>query len=254
MLRLAEQIDRRHLGVASLVGDDQRLGRTGEEVDPDATEELALRLRDVCVARPHDHVDRCQVLGAERHRGHRLHTAERVDLVRSTEVHGRDDGRVRLAVERWGAGHDAPHARRLGGDDAHVRRCDHGVPATGHVAPDTVHRQVLVAQHHSRQRLDLHVAEGLALVQREAANLGLGELDVGDRLGGSDTTAASISASLSRNDAGAHRSNRSEHSRTAVSPRSATSARIASTVSRTCAPAARLSSALRPAFSLRIIA
>ena len=77
-----------------LVGDDQRLGRPGEEIDADAAEQLPLGLGDIGIAGPDDHVDRRDGLGAERHGGDRLHAAEHEDLVGAAEMHGRDDCRM----------------------------------------------------------------------------------------------------------------------------------------------------------------
>ena len=58
VLGLAEQIGGADFAVDALVGDDQRLGRAGEQVDADAAVELALRFRHIGVARPDQHVDR----------------------------------------------------------------------------------------------------------------------------------------------------------------------------------------------------
>ena len=38
MLGLAEQVGGAHFAVDAVVGDDQRLGRTGEKIDADPTE------------------------------------------------------------------------------------------------------------------------------------------------------------------------------------------------------------------------
>ena len=178
MLGLAEQIGRADFAVHAVVGDDQRLGRAGEQVDADAAVELALRLRHIGVARPDDHVDRPDRAGAERHRGDRLHAAEHVDLVRAAEMHRGDDRGMRSALERRRAGDDALHARDFRGDDRHVRRGDHRVAPARHVAADRVHRDVAVAEDHAGQRLDLEVLHRLALLLREAAHLRLRELDV----------------------------------------------------------------------------
>ena len=61
MLGLAEQVGGAHLGVGGLVGDDQDLGRAGQQVDADPPEELALGLGDIGVARADEHVDRLEV-------------------------------------------------------------------------------------------------------------------------------------------------------------------------------------------------
>ena len=57
MFGLAEEVGRAHLAVDAVVGDDERLGRAGKEIDPDAAEELALRLGHKGVAGPNQHID-----------------------------------------------------------------------------------------------------------------------------------------------------------------------------------------------------
>ena len=157
MLGLAEQVGGDDHGIGRLVGDDEDLGRAGDEVDADLPEEPALRLDDVRVARPDEEVDRVDRLGAERERGQRLDAAEDVDLVGAREVHG-GDGRVRHApVERRRAGRDPLDARDLRRDDAHVRGRDHRVAAAGHVGADALDRDVPVAEPDARERLDLEV-------------------------------------------------------------------------------------------------
>ena len=117
-------------------------------------------------------------VGAERHGGDRLHAAEHVDLVGAAEMHGGDDRRMRPALERRRAGDDALHAGDPRGDDRHVRGGDHRVAPARHVAADRVHRDVLVAEDHAGQGLDLEVAHRLLLLLREIAHLRLRELDV----------------------------------------------------------------------------
>jgi hypothetical protein len=85
VLGLAEQVGGAHLGVDRVVGDDQRLGGPGEQVDADPAVELALGLGDEGVAGPHQHVDRRDRAGADRHGGDRLDAAEHVDLVGAGE-------------------------------------------------------------------------------------------------------------------------------------------------------------------------
>ena len=178
MLGLAEQIGGANLAVHAVVGDDQGFGRTGEQVDADAAEELALGFRHIGVAGPDDHVHRADCLGAERHGGDRLHAAEHVNLVGATKMHRGDDRRVRPAFERRRTGDDAVHARDARRHDRHVRRGDHGIASARHVAADRVHRDVPVSQHDAGQRLDLEIAHGLFLLLREVAHLRLREFDV----------------------------------------------------------------------------
>ena len=113
MLGLAEQVGGADFAVDAVVGDDQRLGRAGEQVDADAAEQLALGLGHIGVAGADDHVDRRDRLGAERHRGDGLHAAEHIDFVGAAEMHGGDDRRMRPALERRRAGDDALHAGDL---------------------------------------------------------------------------------------------------------------------------------------------
>ena len=94
MLGLAEQVGGAHLGIDRLVGDHHRLGRAGEEIDPDAAVELALGLGHEGVAGPDQHVDGRDRLGAERHGADGLDAAEHVDFVRAAEMHRGDHRRV----------------------------------------------------------------------------------------------------------------------------------------------------------------
>ena len=64
--------------IGALVEDHHQLARPGDAVDADAAVELPLGLRDVAVARSGDDVDRIDRLGAQRQRGDRLGSADRV--------------------------------------------------------------------------------------------------------------------------------------------------------------------------------
>ena len=109
--------------------------------------------------------------GAQRHGADRLDPAQHQDLVGAGEMHRRDDGRMRAALERRRRGHDALHPGDLGRQHAHMRRGDHRVFAARHVAADRIDRDVLVAEHHARQRLDLDVAQGGLLRFGKAADI-----------------------------------------------------------------------------------
>jgi hypothetical protein len=76
-----EQVGRAHLGVNALVRDHEGLGRAREEIDADAAVELALGLRHIGVAGPHQHVDWWDGSRPERHGADRLDAAEAEDLV-----------------------------------------------------------------------------------------------------------------------------------------------------------------------------
>jgi hypothetical protein len=184
VLRLPEQVGRAHLCVAGVVRDHQGLGRTGEQVDAHAAGQLALGFGDEGIARARDHVGGLDRGRAERHGTDRLHAADRIYLVRAAQVHGGDDRGMGLALVGRRTGDDAFHAGDARGDDAHVRRRDERVFAAGHVTADAVDRDVLVPEHHARQRFDFHVTQRIPLDLREVADLLLRELDVLDHLFG----------------------------------------------------------------------
>ncbi len=182
MLGLAQQIGRAHLGVGAVVGDDQDLGRPGEQIDADLAIELALGFGDIGVAGPDQHVDRLESLGAERHRRHRLDAAQHMDLVGAAQMHRRDRLGMRAALVRRGAGGDVADAGDLRGDDRHMRRGDHRVAPARHIAADPADRDMAMAEHHAGQGLDLDILQRGALDLGEVADLRLGEFDVGDGL------------------------------------------------------------------------
>ena len=88
------------------------------------------------VARAYDHVDTANGLGAERHGGDRLHAAEHKNFVSAAKMHGRDNRRVRAALEWWRASNNVFHAGNARGDDRHMRRSNHRIAPAGHIAAD----------------------------------------------------------------------------------------------------------------------
>ena len=86
----------RKVSINAVIGDNQRLGRAGEEIDAHAAEELALRLGNIRIAGSDQHVHGRNTLRAERHRANRLDAAKAVDLIRTGHVLGRDDRGRRL--------------------------------------------------------------------------------------------------------------------------------------------------------------
>ena len=146
----------------------------------------------------------------------------------------RDDRRRRLALERRRAGDDALDAGDLGGDHRHVGRGEQRIFAAGHVAADRVDRNVLVAEHDARQRLDLDVrASTRADAARNCAPASCAN-SMSSRLRCDSCDRQSvISASVSRKSSRSQSSNLIDSSRTAASPRFSMSARIPSTVART---------------------
>ena len=182
MLGLAQQVGRAHLGVGRIVGDDEDLGRAGEQIDADPAVKLALGLGDIGVAGTDQHVDRAKRLGAERHRRDRLHAAQHVDFVGAGEMHRGDRLGMRHALVRRRAGGDVADPGDARGDDRHMRRGDHRIAPAGHVAADAADRDVAMAEHDAGQGLDLDIAHRFALDLGEIADLRLREADVVERL------------------------------------------------------------------------
>ncbi|MNS78487.1 hypothetical protein D3C72_1121040 [compost metagenome] len=180
MLGLAQQVHRAQFAVHAVVRDHQRFGGAGEQVDTHAPVQLALGFGHEHIARPDQHVHGRHAGRAHRHGHHGLHATEHQDFVGAGHVHGGHDGRMRLALIRRRGGHNALHARHLGGQHAHVRRGQERIFSAGDVAAHGVHRHVLVAQHHAGIRFHFHVAHGITLDLGKVAHLGLGERNVLD--------------------------------------------------------------------------
>ena len=113
MFGLADQIRCHMYRVGGGVGQDRDLGRAGLGVDTDLRAADPLGCRHVDIARPGDHVDRCEFgavgIGAtESQERHALRAAHRPHLVHAQQFCRRQNGGVRQATEprlRW-AGDD----------------------------------------------------------------------------------------------------------------------------------------------------
>src|ERR671913_1458658 len=184
MFGLPEEVGGQKVRVGRLVGDDGDFGGPGQEVYAHPPEELALGFGDVGVAGPDYHVDRLNLLHAERYRGQGLHPADAQYLVGPATGHRVEHGlvdAVRLAVLplAWrGDGDDPLHARHLGHSDGHYRGAEHGVHPRRCVGAHRVNRDLLLAQDHAGQGLLLEVDERLPLEPGEVLDLLLGEANV----------------------------------------------------------------------------
>nr|WP_245639192.1 hypothetical protein [Rubellimicrobium mesophilum] len=179
MLGLREEVGRDHLGVAGAVGEDVDLGRTGELVDADGTEDLPLGLVHEGVAGAHDLVHRGHRLRPEGEGRDGLRATDAEDAVGAREVAARDHGLVRVGRQ---AGDHLVHACHLGRDDGHDRRRQEREASAGDVAADTLHGDHPVAEEGAGQDLHLERPEAGELRLGEAADIGDGELGVGPRL------------------------------------------------------------------------
>jgi hypothetical protein len=139
---------------------------------------LSLGLGNVGIAGAGHQITGRYARGTQCHGADGLHTAQHIDRIGTRQMHGGDDGRSRLALERRRAGHDALDAGDLRRDHTHVRRGDQWILAARHVAADAIHRNILVAENHAGQCLHLDIAQRVALDLGEIANLSLGEADV----------------------------------------------------------------------------
>jgi hypothetical protein len=120
VLGLAQQIRRDHGRIPGVVGDDHHLGGAGQQVDANPAEELPLRLRDVHVPGPDDHVDRLRPLQTERQRGQRLDPADTEDLGGSGGVHRPELRRIHPSRVPWrSGGRDTFYPRHLRGSHRH---------------------------------------------------------------------------------------------------------------------------------------
>ena len=102
--------------VSGVIGDDQDLGRPGQEIDADRSEELSLCLGDVGIPRPYDEVNRLDPLYAVGDRCERLHSPDMEDLVGTRTRHRVEHRRVyTVLAPAWRSGRDhALDARDLG--------------------------------------------------------------------------------------------------------------------------------------------
>ncbi len=184
MLGLHHQVDRGQLDRRLRPGDDHHLGRTGDPGgDTDHARHLALGLGDVAVARPDDHVDRLDRLGAVGQGRDGLGTPDPVHLVHP----GHPGCGQRRVVDptvggRRCAEHHFPHACDSGGGGAHQHGRGVAGPPSRRVAARTGDRsgQVLHRDPPVRELLDL----GSHLVRVVGADPVVRHLDRLAQLGG----------------------------------------------------------------------
>src|SRR5690606_31855384 len=178
MFGLTQQVGDHHADFGAVVGDDQYLGWSGEQIDTHPAEKLALGFRHIGVAGPYQHVHRRNRFGTQGHGRDGLYTPKDIDFVGSGHRHGCNGFWMRLSVGGRHTGDNARHSGYLGSDDAHVRRRHHGILAARHVAADGTDRNVGMTQGDPRKRFYLDVLHGGPLYLGKVADLGLCESDV----------------------------------------------------------------------------
>jgi hypothetical protein len=117
---LGQQIGRHDERVGRIVGDDQHLGRPGEQVDTHLAEELPLCLCDVSVAGAREHVDSVDRFRTQSQGRDGLDAAHDVDLVCAGEAHRRNADRRRRANVRRSRGGDPRNTRNFGRQHGHM--------------------------------------------------------------------------------------------------------------------------------------
>jgi len=173
---LGAEVGGHPFGVGRAVGDDHDLARSGQEVDADQAEDLALGFRHVGVPGAEDLVDRRDRAGAERQGGDGLRAADGVDLAHAAQVEGGEDVGVDLAVRTGrGAGADFGDAGHLGRQRGHQHGRDEGDLAAGDVEAATADGVVPFADRRAVGVLGGPAFRQGAGVERRDALGGLGE-------------------------------------------------------------------------------
>jgi hypothetical protein len=81
----------------------------------------------------------------------RLDAAEKVDLIRPSQLHGRDRGGRDLTADRRRAGSHPLDTGDLGRDDSHVGRRGQGVAASRHIRTSGTDWQVLLPEKQAQE-------------------------------------------------------------------------------------------------------
>ncbi|MGY3406296.1 hypothetical protein ACVWZV_002409 [Bradyrhizobium sp. GM5.1] len=167
VLSLGQQVGGNPVGIAGVIGDDEHLGGTRDHVDADLAEDQPLCRGDICIAGADDLGDGRDRRGAMGERGHRLRTADAIDLGDATKLCRRQHQRIELAVGRGHHHDETRHAGDLCRHRIHQHRGRIGRGAAGHVEAGGFDRGVAPAE------LDAELI-GEALVLRQlAAVIGL---------------------------------------------------------------------------------
>ena len=155
VLRLAEQVARHQRRVGLIICDYQDLGRPCQQVDAAAAEQLSLGFGNELVPRAAQNVHRLNVAQPKGHHRHRRYAADDEQTICAGLCHCVYRGRVVSATScRWGARHDRLCAGYLGGNDAHLCRAEHRVPAARDVTADCSDWNVAVSEDHAGPDLD----------------------------------------------------------------------------------------------------
>ena len=165
MLGLREQVGCQPCRRGAVVGKDQNLGRTGERIDADASEQLAFRFRDPRVARSCDQIDAGNALAAQRKRSDGLRTAKAIDLVDGKQAQRFGKQRRKRRCRRRGGDDKASHAGEAGGSACHQQRAGIGMATAGDIERNRFDGRNSRFQPHARRLAHVVAGVGLALVK-----------------------------------------------------------------------------------------
>ena len=154
MLCLADQIGSHNEGVGGRVGKDQAVGWACDHVDANPTKECAFGFGDKLVSGAHDDVRLRLTEQTKGHRGNGLNTANRHDLVGTTDMRRIGNRRRNPLARLWRrADRDVPTTCDLGGCHGHDRTGDVPVTARRNIAACCINRYCLLTGCHPRHDL-----------------------------------------------------------------------------------------------------
>ena len=184
MFGLPQEIAGHERRIGLVVRDHHNLRRPRQQVDPATPVKLPLRFRHELVSRPAQHVDRLKDAHAESHHGKRRNPAQNEDTVRPGLLHGvHRGGEITLPLHGRREGIDVPDPRHLGGNDAHLRRAEHGIAPARNVASHRFHGHVLVAQNNAREGFHAQRQERRHLRLCKGSHIGLAKIRILHYLG-----------------------------------------------------------------------
>src|SRR5262249_610610 len=145
--------------------------RTGQQVNPHSSKQLALRLSHEGVTWTHNHIHSRKLINAKRQRRDGLDPPYAVDSLCSSEMSCGDHSRVRTSIEGRGCGGNLFSPRHTCCHDSHMCGSDQRITASRYVTTDRADRYVLMTENNSRESLHFEITNCIALVPCEGCHL-----------------------------------------------------------------------------------
>ena len=179
VLGLPQKIAGHQRRIGEIVGDNHNLGRPRQQVNAASAVKLPLRFRHELVPCPAKHIDRLKDSHAKSHQGKSGDSTQDEDAVGSCLLHGIHGRREKsLSLHRWGKRVHVFHPGHLGGNNAHLRRPEHGIAPARNVDAHRFNGHVLVPQNDARARFHFEWEQCAHLRLCERAHVGLAEVRV----------------------------------------------------------------------------